>query len=422
MRRAAIQNASTAREAGRIGEAPMRGDGGTRGAFRDRMAPMKRRDFIAKAGVAGSISAVSGRLMGAEEEIRVGMIGVGGRGSAHLTNLLRMPDVRIVAICDNDPEHLAAAQAKVVEAGKPKPDGYADWRELLERQDIRAVVSALPIHLHARNYQDVIAAAKDLYAEKPLARTVAECDAVAKAAANGDSVVMIGFQRRAHALVVNAVAKVHGGELGDLVEGRIQWSNTYGPMGGWYGRREQSGDWMLEQACHNWDVMNWVNRRRPVLAVGLGRDDLFRDTPVMADHLKRAWAKQPDRDVHDYYAAVVQYENGVLVNILHSWISPALFSGEFTRVVGTRGGVDFNTGTFSYRRDQKREDWTISQRADAPHRDVAAMRAFLDSVRSRKTPPATVDDGREAALTSMLVREAVYRKQPVTMKELLAGG
>jgi predicted dehydrogenase len=293
---------------------------------------------------------------------------------------------------------------------------------MLERQDIRAVVSAIPIHLHARNYLDVIAASKDLYAEKPLAMTVAECNAVAKAASSGDSVVMVGMQRRANPRVLQAVAAVHGGELGDLIEGRIQWSNVYGPMGGWYGRKHQSGDWMLEQACHNWDVMNWVNQCRPALAVGLGRNDLFRNSPVVSDQDRKVRVLQPDRDVHDYYSAVVEYENGVLVNILHSWISPPLLSGEFTRIVGTRGGVDFNQGTFSYRPDQQREDRTLSVELDRLERDAGALRAFLASVRSRKPPPATVGHGREAALTSMLVREAVYRRQPVTMKELLAAG
>ena len=217
---------------------------------------------------------------------------------------------------------------------------------------------------------------------------------------------------------MQAVKEIHDGDIGSLVEGRIQWSNTYGPMGGWYGLQKESGDWMLEQACHNWDVMNWVNRCRPVVAMGLGRNDLFRDSPVLADGLRNVWAKQPERDVHDYYSATVQYENGMLVNILHSWISPELLSGEFTRVVGTRGGVDFNTGMFSYRLQLKKAKRQLPASGD---RDLAAMLAFLSSVRTRKAPPVNAQDAREAALTSILVREAVHQKRAYTMKELLSG-
>jgi hypothetical protein len=63
-------------------------------------------------------------------------------------------------------------------------------------------------------------------------------------------------------------------------------------------------------------------------------DKLFRDL-------------QPDRDVHGYYSGMVQYENGVVVNIRHSWIAGAKFHGEYTRLAGARGMVDFNTGVIS---------------------------------------------------------------------------
>ena len=75
----------------------------------------------------------------------------------------------------------------------------------------------------------------------------------------------------------------------------------------------------------------------------LGRDDLFK-------------ALQSDRNVHDCHSGVVEYPNGVIVNILHSWVAPSKFNEEYTRIIGTKGGIDFNTGTFSYRPDQKRPD------------------------------------------------------------------
>src|SRR5262249_33944829 len=143
---------------------------------------------------------------------------------------------------------------------------------------------------------------------------------------------------------IETMKQVHEGELGDLVEGRILWSNAWGPLYDWFGQRKRSGDWMVEQAVHNWDVMNWANRCLPARAMGLGRDNLYRD-------------KQPDRDVHDYYAAVVEYANGVIVNIVHSWVAPGqggkqpVFNDEYTRLLGVKAGIDFNNGTFSYRKE-----------------------------------------------------------------------
>ena len=109
---------------------------------------------------------------------------------------------------------------------------------------------------------------------------------------------------------------------------------------------------------HNWDVLNWAVNAPPVRAMAMGRNDLFRD-------------RQPDRDVHDYYSGVVEYPGNVFVNIIHSWVAPTKFNEEYTRLIGTKGGVDFNSGTFSYRPDQKKPD----QKLGGPETQQHAARA-----------------------------------------------
>jgi predicted dehydrogenase len=146
--------------------------------------------------------------------------------------------------------------------------------------------------------------------------------------------------------------------------------------------------------------------------MGLGRTGLFKTF-------------QPERDVHDYYSAVVEYENGCLVNILHSWVAPGQngafkkeFNDEYTRLNGVKGGIDFNTGVFSYRKELNRPD-RIGHSAEGNINNTRlGLEAFAASVRTRKPPVATVEHGRDAVLACLLVREAVYQKRPVTMKEL----
>ncbi|NBW86587.1 MAG: hypothetical protein EBR23_07115, partial [Planctomycetia bacterium] len=79
-------------------------------------------------------------------------------------------------------DRVAAAREKVVQAGQPEPFGTADWKELLARTDVQAVTSALPVDLHLPCYLDVLRAGKDLYAEKPMCLTLAECDTLVAAA------------------------------------------------------------------------------------------------------------------------------------------------------------------------------------------------------------------------------------------------
>ena len=227
-------------------------------------------------------------------------------------------------------------------------------------------------------------------------------------------IVQIGFQRRADPRFIEPMQQIHAGELGTLVEGRVAWLNSWGPLYGWFGQRDRSGDWMVEQAVHNWDVMNWANDCLPVRAMGMGRSGLYAD-------------KQPDRDVHDYYTALVEYENGVIVNIIHSWISPGQeghfnrnFNDEYTRLLGTEGGIDFNSGTFSYRKELNKPDRIGHSHTGEINGTMVSLEAFVNSVRTRSAPVATVEHGRASVLTCLLVREAVYRGGEVTMKELTA--
>jgi myo-inositol 2-dehydrogenase / D-chiro-inositol 1-dehydrogenase len=359
---------------------------------------MNRRSFLAAAAPAVLAGSPNGK-------IRIGFIGVGSRGTFLLKNILAIPGVEVVAICDIKAEHLARAQKMVADAGQKNPAGVADWKRLLAMKEVDAVVSAVPVHLHSEAYLDVIASGKDLYGEKPMCLTRAECDAVVAAAERHQRIVQIGFQRRADPRYIETIAQIHAGEIGDLVEGRILWSNSWGPLYGWFGKREQSGDWIVEQAVHNWDVMNWVNRSLPVKAMGIGRDDLFRD-------------RQPDRNVHDYYAGVVQYPNGVLVSITHSWIAASKFNDEYTRLMGTRGGIDFNTGLFSYRPDLKKADRTGHSYTGDINNTLLALKAFTESVRDRKPPMAGVREGKDAVLSCLLMRRAVYGKGVATIEDV----
>lgn len=347
-----------------------------------------------------------------EDKIGVGCIGVGGRGHGLLRTLVGLKGVSVRAVCDTSVENCSQAQKLVNNAQGQTPIAYSNWKELLESKEIDAVVSALPCDLHESCYLDSIAANKDVYGEKPMCLTIAGCNAVVEAAKKSDRIFQVGFQRRADPRFIETMGQIHAGELGELVEGRICWSNAWGPLYGWLGKSERSGDWMVEQAVHNWDVMNWANQCLPVRAIGMGRGGLYRD-------------KQPERDVTDYYSAIVEYANGVIVNILHSWVAPGQsgaynkeFNDEYTRLAGVRAGIDFNSGVFSYRKELNLPDRKGHTHEGAIDSTQLALQAFLNSVRTREQPVANAEHGRDSVLACLLVREAVRRGTSVTPSDI----
>jgi myo-inositol 2-dehydrogenase/D-chiro-inositol 1-dehydrogenase len=343
------------------------------------------------------------------EVIRVGFIGVGHRGTDVLKEFLKVDGQRVVAICDLDQDQANHAAALVKEAQGHTADTYVGDRDtfhrVLERKDVDAIYTATPCYEHPRVMLATIAADKHIYGEKPLALTVADADSIIAAAkAKRDLVVQVGFQWMANATMVDAVKRARDGQIGRLIEGRFFRHNGAHPLTGWFGRRQQSGDWMLEQACHEYNIMNWVADATPVRAYGLGRNDLYTDL-------------QPERNVTDYYAVILEYPNGLIVHYAHGWISPKHFTGISMIAVGSEGAVDIGNGRISLR-DEKA---TVEPIAKQEISDTqSALAAFLDSIREHKPAVAPVSNGRNAVLTGLLVRKAVYERRPVSWGEMLS--
>src|SRR5512135_1164925 len=162
---------------------------------------LNRRRFLGCSAAAG-LALSQGRVgAGAAEPVpvRIGVIGLGTRGTSLLRTLLELPAAQVVAVCDSEPRHRLRGLGIVEKAKGLRPEGYEQPAPLLERTDLEAVVVALPCDLHAGIYVQALRAGKHLYAEKPLAPTVDACDLlIAEAARLPDRVVHVGFQRRSH--------------------------------------------------------------------------------------------------------------------------------------------------------------------------------------------------------------------------------
>ncbi len=145
-----------------------------------------------------SIAAGSAALLPAQspnDTIRVAFIGVGNRGSYLLKNMLKVPGVKVVAICDIDSDSLKKAVDAVTASGIT-PDSYTEFRKLLDRKDIDAVVIATPVDLHKEMAIAALEVGKHVYCEKPMALTPEQCRMVANAVKSAKGIFQAGFQLR----------------------------------------------------------------------------------------------------------------------------------------------------------------------------------------------------------------------------------
>jgi predicted dehydrogenase len=153
---------------------------------------------------------------GLNDKIRVGLIGSGGMGRGDLECFFGNADVDCPVICDIDDAMLAKGLAVCATKGRPKPATVKDFRRVLERQDVDAVIVATPDHWHALPTVLACQAGKDVYVEKPLALTIDEGHAMVEAARRHNRVVQMGSQWRSSKHIQEAADFVKSGKLGKV--------------------------------------------------------------------------------------------------------------------------------------------------------------------------------------------------------------
>jgi predicted dehydrogenase len=177
------------------------------------------------------------------DTIRFASIGTGVRGCELLTASLRVPGIECVAVCDlYDSRHLAAQ-----EAVKKTVPATRNYKEILDRKDVDAVIIAVTDHQHRKVFVDACAAGKDIYCEKPMSHTVEDGFAMVKAAQNARRMVQVGSQRVSSILYAKAKEIYDSGKLGDVFCIEAYWDRN-SPSGAWVypippDASEQTIDW-----------------------------------------------------------------------------------------------------------------------------------------------------------------------------------
>ncbi len=428
-----------------------------------------RREFIAKStltvsGLSVGLNALGAfgqsRIIGANDKIRMGFIGIGNRGSQLLNLFMKHPDCEVAALCDlYEPyttrnhdqveprwvKNMGGQIPKMGEKFAKPPKVYSDYRKLLEDKDIDAVCIATPDHWHALITVHAIQAGKDVYVEKPLTATIFEGRKMVQTQAASKQVVAVGLNRRGSAVYQKLANEIPAGKIGKVTVARayhisnmfpsgigrmkpeqppknFNWDMWLGPRATrpyqyniapymfrwWSDYSSQMGNW----GVHFMDVIRWM---------------LGEVAPVAISAHGGKYVVDDDRTIPDTMQVTYEFASGSIASFcIYEASSGGLFPSGEVELRGTKGtlyssedGYQINPtkkGQFqTWEKQMESEKFEGNNKllSDGSSGDStgALVRNFLDCIKSRNTPLCSLEDGHRSTSFAHLANIALKTKE-----------
>ena len=418
---------------------------------------VNRREFVtsavgvssaaAMASSAAAATPAAGRVLGSNDRINVGFIGVGGRGSSLLRLVLRMAeereDIRVTAVCDVYEKRKRLAQER-----SGAEFATLDYREVLARPDVDAVVVATPDHWHGQIALDALDRGKDVYLEKPMCHTIEEARKVAEKVKQTKGVLQVGSQTTSARQWWKARKAIADGMIGRLLTSqgsyhrnsvRGEWNYTIDPDAGPAGKGENRIDWKTwlgPPSTRAWDPERFFRFRKYWDYSGGIATDLFYhvvaplnicwEAPqfpyrVMASGGIYAFK---DREVPDTFNLLADFAKGhslvLSSSMANSTHIPGLLRGQHgTITMVDHGKFEGRTDHITVAGERAYLDDFVSkwgyQSVDIPVEETprdAHMSNFFECMRTREKPVLDADTAYRAQVTiSMSVQS--YRQGKV---------
>ncbi len=382
-----------------------------------------RRSFLVSSAVT---AAVSRSAVGANDRIQMGVIGAGVRGSYMQGILGANPDCVFVAVCDV----FKPTRDKVAAAIGANTATYVDYRKVLDRKDIDAVLIATPDHWHGPMLIDACAANKDAYSEKPLTNSIETGWAMIEAVRKHKRVVQIGLQQRHWKQFQECAQMVQAGKIGQVYHAGLHWDGAYTnppeqpqqPPEGldwnlfqgsaerrpytpsrqktWRSYYDYAGGILTDQGVHIADVARWyLGAKAPLTVSGSGQ---------------YVAVKCPQKDqLPDAIAVSWQYEKFIMSFSNRSMPNPD-YADQGNYFIGTTGALHVNRTGYNIRPTKPRRGTRdqaapllepVSVPVSWKEGTVACQahaREFLDCVKSRQQPVTDVETGFYSTLPLLM--------------------
>ncbi len=374
-----------------------------------------RRKFVKNVSMAGASAVIATSrtrpVLGANDRVVMGIIGSGGMGRNHL-NKTKTLGVEWVAVADVYDVNLQ----KGLEIAGPAAKGYTDYRQLLDRKDIDAVLIATPEHWHHDHLLAALKAGKDAYSEKPMSWSIEQGLDMVNAVRKTDRIVQIGMQRRSSPLVREAKAIIDEGLIGEInlvraewywnipmlsrdptLPGKLDWDAFLGPapkipfdairFRNWRFFWDYSGGNMTDQGTHLLDVIQWFNNV---------------EQPIAAQTYGTVYKLQPSQ-TPDTFCAIFEFPKfmctwtlAYMNTFMKGW--GVVFQGQKGTLELSEDGYRVFAEPWSEKGyDRFKTPTPIRQNLAGGATDTLPHWAnFLECVKSRKQPNATVEIGFRA--------------------------
>jgi predicted dehydrogenase len=424
------------------------------------MGKILRREFIrtgaagaAGAGLALSSRPASARIIGANDRIVMALIGAGRMGIGNMKNALKHDNVGVAAVCDVYRPNLEKGAAAA-----PGAEKYTDFRKILDRKDIDAVIIGTPDHWHALQTIMACQAGKDVYVEKPISITIEEGRKMVEAARKYNRVVQVGTQQRSGMIFQRAAEIIRDGKIGRISFVRtwnygnehpegignppdsapppdLDWDMWLGPAPkvpfnpnrfGVHPERFSSFRWfwdyaggmMTDWGVHLLDIVQMVmGVDYPKVVTASGGKFLLQDNRETPDTLQATF---------EYPGFVCVYENRVCNgNPMNGHGYGIMFHGTEGTLFVDRGGLEVIPEKRRLSRDETvNRTEAVALKNEGDHH-LLHMRNFLECVKSRQKPICDIETGHRSTSTALLGNIAYRSGQRVAWdgaSERITGG
>ncbi len=386
---------------------------------------------------AGAAALLSyGRVRSAQaagsDEIRVGLIGCGGRGTGAAEQALRAASgVKLVAMGDLFKDRLegslkALSSKGLGDAVSVAPDhqfvGFDAYEKVIA-SDVNYIIIATPPGMKAHQIKAAVAAGKHIFTEKPMAvdgPTMRACFEAGAEAKKKNLALGVGLQRHHSPRYLESMKRIHGGALGEIVSGRCywnmgslwmkprkpEWTDMEWQFRNWLYFTWLSGDHIVEQHIHNIDVISWGIGAHPVAAVALGGRQVRTETAYghIFDHFAVDFEYPKDVHVMSLCRQIPGCENDISEHLVGT---KGRFDSKVAQDGGSERGFGITTGKKMWQAPKDPRDPYLQEHID-----------LIESIRKGK-PYNEMQAAGESNMSAIMGRMAAYTGKRVTWEQAL---